>query len=131
MKNNAFYKSNYRGTRNVKQSEKDKLKDLFIDTYNELGIVIQDDILYVAMYTGGLRVVDISGDLVGDLYKQGREMGYLLTGSPEGYIPNDTMVWGAQLYKGHVFYSDFNTGLGAAKVSSNKPDNSKTNKILD
>ena len=46
MKNNAFYKSNYRGTRNVKQSEKDKLKDLFIDTYNELGIVIQDDILY-------------------------------------------------------------------------------------
>ena len=92
---------------------------------------IQDDILYVAMYTGGLRVVDISGDLVGDLYKQGREMGYLLTGSPEGYIPNDTMVWGAQLYKGHVFYSDFNTGLGAAKVSSNKPDDSKTNKILD
>jgi hypothetical protein len=76
-------------------------------------------------------VVDISGDLVGDLYNQGREMGYLLTGSPEGYIPNDTMVWGAQLYKGHVFYSDFNTGLGAAKVSSNKPDDSKTNKILD
>jgi hypothetical protein len=55
----------------------------------------------------------------------------LLSGSPEGYIPNDTMVWGAQLYKGHVFYSDFNTGLGAAKVSSNKPDDSKTNKILD
>ena len=75
---------------------------------------IRDDILYVAMYTGGLRVVDISGDLLRP-YKQGREIGYLLTGSPEGYIPNDTMVWGAQLYKGHVFYSDFNTGLGAAK----------------
>ena len=59
------------------------------------------------MYTGGIRVVDISGDLIGDLYKQGREIGYLLTGSPSGYIPNDTMVWGTQLYKGHVFYSDF------------------------
>ena len=41
------------------------------------------------------------------------------------------MVWGAQLYKGHVFYSDFNTGLGAAKVSGGKPDNSKTNQHLD
>ena len=92
---------------------------------------IKDDILYVAMYTGGLRVVDISGDLLGDLYKQDREIGYLLTGSPDGYIPNDTMVWGAQLYKGHVFYSDFNTGLGAAKVSSNKPDNSKTNQYIN
>ena len=92
---------------------------------------IEDDILYVAMYTGGLRIVDISGDLIGDLYKQGREIGYLLTGSEDGYIPNDTMVWGAQLYKGHVFYSDFNTGLGSAKVSGGKPDNSKTNQHLD
>ncbi len=92
---------------------------------------IEDDILYVAMYTGGLRIVDISGDLIGDLYKQGREIGYLLTGSEDGYIPNDTMVWGAQLYKGYVFYSDFNTGLGVAKVSGGKPDNSKTNQHLD
>ena len=93
---------------------------------------IEDDILYVAMYTGGVRVVDISGDLLGDLYKQGREIGYILSGSPDGYIPNDTMVWGAQLYKGHVFYSDFNTGIGAAKVAPVKPDSSKTNQhILD
>jgi hypothetical protein len=84
------------------------------------------------MYTGGVRVVDISGDLLGDLYKQGREIGHILPSSPDGYIPNDTMVWGAQLYKGHVFYSDFNTGIGAAKVASVKPDNSKTNQhILD
>ena len=83
------------------------------------------------MYTGGLRIVDLSGDLLGDLYKQGREIGYLLTGTPEGYIPNDTMVWGAQLYKDHVFYSDFNSGLGVAKVSTSKPDSSKTNQHLD
>ena len=92
---------------------------------------IDGDILYVAMYTGGVRIVDISGDLLGDLYKQGREIGYILTGTADGYIPNDTMVWGAQLYKGHVFYSDFNTGLGAAKVSEIKPDNSMTNQYVD
>ena len=91
---------------------------------------IEDDILYVAMYSGGVRVVDISGDLLGDLYKQGREIGYILPSSPKGYIANATMVWGAQLYKGHVFYSDFNTGIGAAKVAKVKPDNSKTNQHL-
>ena len=102
-----------------------------LPTHGSHNYWIEDDILYVAMYTGGIRIVDISGDLLGDLYKQGREIGYLLTGSPDGYIPNDTMVWGTQLYKGHVFYSDFNTGLGAAKVSQEKPDNSKTNQYLD
>ena len=92
---------------------------------------IDNDILYVGMYTGGVRIIDISGDLLGDLYKQGREIGYLLTGTADGYIPNDTMVWGAQLYKGNVFYSDFNTGIGAAKVSEIKPDNSMTNQYVD
>ena len=102
-----------------------------LPTHGSHNFWIQDDILYVAMYTGGLRIVDLSGDLLGDLYKQGREIGYLLTGNPKGYIPNDTMVWGAQLYKGHVFYSDFNSGLGAAKVLDDKPDNSKTNQYVE
>ena len=92
---------------------------------------IEDDILYVGMYTGGVRIIDISGDLVGDLYKQDREIAYLLTGTPDGYIPNDTMVWGAQLYKGHVFYSDFNSGIGVAKVSKIKPDPSMENQYVD
>ena len=88
---------------------------------------IEDDILYVAMYTGGVRVVDISGDLLGDLYKQGREIGYILPGNKDGYIPNSTMSWGAQLYKGHVFYSDWNSGIGSAKLEPIKPENSKAN----
>ena len=92
---------------------------------------IEDDILYVGMYTGGVRIIDISGDLVGDLYKQGREIAYLLTGTSDGYIPNDTMVWGAQLYKGYVFYSDFNSGIGVAKVSKIKPDSSMENQYVD
>lgn len=92
---------------------------------------IEDDILYVAMYGGGVRIVDISGELLGDLYRQGREIGYIMTGSPNGYIPNATMSWGAQLYKGYVFYSDWNTGLGSSKVSELKPDNSKANQYIN
>lgn len=92
---------------------------------------IEDDILYVAMYGGGVRIVDISGELLGDLYRQGREIGYIMTGSPNGYIPNATMAWGAQLYKGYVFYSDWNTGLGSSKVSELKPDNSKANQYIN
>ena len=92
---------------------------------------IEDDILYVAMYSGGVRIVDISGDLMGDLYKQGREIGYILPGNSNGYIPFATMTWGAQLYKGHVFYSDWNSGIGAAKVMPVKPDNSKVNQYLN
>jgi len=92
---------------------------------------IEDDVLYVAMYSGGIRIVDISGDLMGDLYKQGREIGYILTGSKDSYIPFATMAWGAQLYKGFVFYSDWNAGLGAAKVMPIKPDNSKVNQYLN
>ena len=39
---------------------------------------VEDDILYIAYYQGGLRVVDLSGELLGDLYRQGREIGYFL-----------------------------------------------------
>jgi len=38
---------------------------------------------------------------------------------------------GSTLYKGFVFYSDWNAGLGAAKVMPIKPDNSKVNQYLN
>ena len=40
----------------------------------------EDDRLYVAYYQGGLRVVDVSGELRGDLYEQGREIAWFPTG---------------------------------------------------
>tara|TARA_B100000575_G_scaffold146900_1_gene117252 strand:+ start:12715 stop:14730 length:2016 start_codon:yes stop_codon:yes gene_type:complete len=92
---------------------------------------VEDDVLYVAMYGGGVRVVDISGDLVGDLFRQDREIGYTMTGSPNGFIPNATMAWGAQVYKGYVFYSDMHSGLGVAKVSEQKPDTSNENQYIE
>ena len=77
---------------------------------------VEDDLLYVAYYNGGLRVVDISGDLMGDLYRQGREVGFFLSADPDGHIPNAPMTWGPQPHKGRVFFSDWNSGLWAVEL---------------
>ncbi len=77
---------------------------------------VEGDRLYVAYYNGGLRVVDISGDLMGDLYRQGREVARFLSWAPDGFVPNAPMAWGPQPHKGHVFFSDFNSGLWAVRL---------------
>ena len=94
--------------------------------YGSHNFWIEDDVVYAGMYNGGVRVIDVSGELLGDLYKQGREIAAFKTGSPNGFIPNNTMTWGSQYFKGHVFYSDFNAGIGALKLLDTKPDNSNT-----
>ena len=77
---------------------------------------VQGDTLYVAYYNAGLRVVDLSGDLKGNLYEQGREIAHFKSFDPEGRIPNAPMAWGPQPYKGHIFFSDWNSGLWAVKL---------------
>lgn len=77
---------------------------------------VEDDKLYVAYYNAGLRVVDISGDLMGDLYRQGREIASFRTFDPEGFVPNAPMAWGPQPYKGLVFVSDFDSGIWALRL---------------
>jgi hypothetical protein len=77
---------------------------------------IEDGLLYVAYYNGGVRVVDVSGELMGDLYRQGREIDFFLPDDPEGYIPNAPMAWGPQPHKGNIFFSDWNSGLWAVRL---------------
>lgn len=77
---------------------------------------IEDDKMYVAYYQAGLRVVDVSGELRGDLYRQNREIAWFPTGSPAGHVVNSPMAWGPQLFKGHVFVSDLNSGLWVLRV---------------
>lgn len=77
---------------------------------------IEGDICYAAMYNAGLRVIDLSGELMGDLYKQGREVAWFIPHDPEGYIPNASMVWGPQPHKGVIYFSDWNTGLWAVRL---------------
>jgi hypothetical protein len=77
---------------------------------------VEDDKLYQAYYEGGVRIVDVSGELMGNLYTQGREIAVFKSASPAGYTPNATMVWGAQPFKGHVFFADTNSGLWSVKL---------------
>jgi hypothetical protein len=77
---------------------------------------VEDDVLYVAYYNGGLRVVDVSGELMGDLYRQGREIAMFLSADPKGFIANAPFVWGPQPFKGNIFFSDFNSGLWVVKL---------------
>jgi len=81
---------------------------------------VQGDTLYAAYYQGGLRVVDISGELLGDLYKQGREIAFFHGRSPEGFIPNAPNAWGPQPYKGLIYFSDMNSGLYAVRFTSSE-----------
>lgn len=72
---------------------------------------VEDDKLYVGYYQAGLRVVDISGELRGDLYAQGREIARILTTDDDTTVPNWPMAWGAQIFKGRIYSSDLNSGL--------------------
>ena len=78
---------------------------------------VEDDTLYVGYYNGGLRVVDVSGELLGDLYAQGREIARFLPFDPEGFTANAPFVWGAQPFKGHIFFTDWNSGLWAVRLA--------------
>ncbi len=80
---------------------------------------VDGDTLYVAYYNAGLRVIDISGELLGDLYRQGREIGYFLADDPQGFKPNARRTWGAMTHKGNIFFADNNSGLWAVRL---KPD---------
>jgi hypothetical protein len=85
---------------------------------------IEDDIMYAAFYNGGLRVVDISGELLGDLYQQDREIALFLPSDPDAAIPNSTFTWGPQPYKGLIFLSDWNSGIWAVKLGDPAPTGS-------
>ncbi len=79
---------------------------------------VYNDILLAAFYQGGVRILDISGELLGDLYKQGREIGFFKSFHKEGRISNAPMVWGAQPYKDYIFFSDMNSGLYCIQLES-------------
>lgn len=76
-------------------------------------IWVENGILYVAYYQGGLRIIDVSGELRGDLYKQGREIGWYHTAAAEdeGVVANAPLAWGPQPFKGNIFVTDMNSGL--------------------
>jgi len=87
-----------------------------VSEYGTHNIWVEDDVLYQAYYEGGLRVVDVSGELMGNLYAQGREIAVFKPFDPVGWVANSPMVWSAMPFKGYVFFTDTNSGLWAVKV---------------
>lgn len=79
-------------------------------------IWVAGDTLYAGDYQGGLRVVDIAGELRGDLLAQGREIAWVHTGDANGFVPNAAMAWGAFYHNGLVWVNDVFSGLWAIKV---------------
>ena len=59
---------------------------------------------------------DVSGELRGDLYRQGREIALFMPYDGEGYIPNSPFTGVPQPYKGTIFFSDWNSGLWAVEL---------------
>ena len=77
---------------------------------------VDNDVMYMGYYNGGGRIVDVSGELRGDLYRQGREIGRLWAGDPQGYRPNLPFTWGAQPHKGLIYFNDVHSGIWVVKV---------------
>ena len=84
-------------------------------------IIVEDDVMYQAYYDGGLRVVDVSGELVGNLAEQRREIAVYKPFDPKGYTANASFVMNAMPWKGHVLFTDFNSGLWSAKLEAKAP----------
>ncbi len=87
-----------------------------LEDYGSHDIIVEDDILYQAYYDGGVRVVDVSGELLGNIYDQNREIAVFKPYDPDGYTPNAPFVMNAMPWKGRVLFTDFNSGLWAAKL---------------
>ncbi len=77
---------------------------------------VEGDSLYMGAYQGGGRVVDISGELKGDLLRQGREMAWLFTADSVGNKPRATFTWGAAVKDGLIYFNDINTGLWITRL---------------
>lgn len=87
-----------------------------LEDYGSHDIIVENDTLYQAYYDGGVRIVDVSGRLMGNLYDQGREIAVFKPYDPEGYTPNAPFVMNAMPWKGHILFTDFNSGLWMAKL---------------
>jgi hypothetical protein len=88
-----------------------------------------NDMLYEGYYSGGARVLDISGELRGNLYRQGREIARFWTGDAKGFRPNLPFTWGGQpcsvtcdspLLNSLIYFNDIHSGLWITKLGEPK-----------
>ena len=68
------------------------------------------EILYLSWYSNGIRALDVSGQLLGALDQQGREIAGFLYAQAAG-AQFSSMNWAPQFHNGLLYLSDMNTGL--------------------
>lgn len=75
---------------------------------------VENDTLYLGSHNGGLRALDVSGELRGRINR--RELAVLATGDENAFVPNLTFTWAAMPHNGLVFATDFNSGLWVTRL---------------
>lgn len=81
---------------------------------------VEGDTLYLGNYQGGARVLDISGELKGDLLRQGREISWIFTADSMGAKAHVPFAWGVVVKNGIMYVPDINSGLWVMKVEPKK-----------
>ncbi|HEY8174417.1 MAG TPA: Ig-like domain-containing protein [Gemmatimonadaceae bacterium] len=81
------------------------------------------DTLYMGAYNAGFKAFDISGELRGDLYAQGRLLGEFMPADPRGKVPNAAMTWGVVVNPKDAlaYVNDFNSGLWVLRLEPKQP----------
>lgn len=72
---------------------------------------VAGDTLYLGAYDAGFHAFDISGDLLGDLRAQRREIAHVQTADKDGKEPNAAFTWGVVAKDGLAYVNDMNNGL--------------------
>jgi hypothetical protein len=71
----------------------------------------EGDTLYIGAYNAGFHVLDVSGELRGDLKAQGRVIADMRPSAANGVVPNGTMTWGVVVRDGLAYVNDMISGL--------------------
>lgn len=83
-------------------------------------IWVENDILAMGYYGGAGRLLDVSGELTGNLALQGREIARLQTGSltfdQEGERREPPFTFGARFFGDLILFNDMHTGIWITKL---------------
>jgi hypothetical protein len=84
---------------------------------------VAGDTLYIGAYNAGFKAFDVSGELRGDLYAQGRLIGDYLPMDPKGRQANAPMTWGVVVNPkdGLAYVNDLNSGLWILRLEPKQP----------
>jgi hypothetical protein len=74
------------------------------------------DTLYIGAYNAGFHVLDVSGELRGDLKAQGRTIAELRPAAADGVVPNGVMTWGVVVKDGLAYVNDMISGLWIVRL---------------